>query len=153
MDVYWDGLNRHIHGCDPAKVLDWCRREQLEYSTPAALLHYMLCWRELVQTDLVPEENRRVLDKYQRKPLPKPSDPVEQWRELLEWRHPRMDLNLLQLAVIFNVPCCMPYLGQPIFMRAEGYRGRTVPSACSSWFGIRLLSIHVEYSLSFSCMV
>jgi len=52
------------------------------------------------------------------------SDPVERWRELLDWRHPRIDLNLLQLAVIFDRKEYVEYLWTPTFTREENYRGK-----------------------------
>ena len=132
MDHSWDALNRKFLACDPARELDWCRREQLEYSTPARLAHLMFCWKELtpaVRNEL-PQQSSRHVDEVQRMPLPKLSDPEERWQELLEWRHPRVDLNLLQLAVILNAPFCINYLSDPVFMDADNYRGEafSVPS-------------------------
>jgi len=46
------------------------------------------------------------------------------WSDLLEWRHPRIDLNLLQLAVIFDNSYFVEYLWTPIFAREENYRGK-----------------------------
>jgi len=105
---------------------EWCRREQLEYSSPALLARLIIC--QDVRTTSANMDVFQVLVRLSKKRRsarpPHPWDPAERWREFVEWRHPRIDLNLLQLAVIFDRKDCVEYLWRPVFTREENYRGK-----------------------------
>jgi len=99
--------------------------EQLEHSTPALLAGLIICqdvWTRIDGKHFL-QALRHMCEEQQSARPPMPWDPVERWSELLEWRHPRIDLNLLQLAVVFDRKECVKYLWRPVFKREENYRG------------------------------
>jgi len=151
-------MHSHCHGkaqtipramtfaCKDSAASEWCRREQLEPSAPALLAHVIIC-RDAWIND-ASEESLRVLPRlyctFPKKAPSKSSESAERMREYLEWRHPRIDLNLLQLAVIFDRKDCVRYLWRPVFTREENYRGKFVVLSIT-----RLYPMCVQ--LSFKC--
>ena len=112
-------LGRSLRECNQST-------RQLECSSPAELAGLILgqdLWTSIDGKDVhqaLPDTG----NEHRGTRLYESRNSEERWRELLEWRHPRIDLNLLQLAVIFDRKECVAYLWKPIFTREENYRGK-----------------------------